>query len=121
MESADCLIYGQRLCLYYLIIRYEETIMSVNKLNVPAINTEDSDVIEKSKLIEPNAKTKALNPDSSRTKKAPFQGPDTVSKEFDDKSSANAESNRFHNNANDPTDRDPTRVTNKPISGKIQK
>jgi hypothetical protein len=95
--------------------------MSVNKLNVPTTNAEDSDVIEKSKLVESDPKTKALNPDSSRTKKDPYQGPDPVSKEFDDKSSANAESNRFHNNANDPTDRDPTRATDKPISGKIQK
>lgn len=91
--------------------------MSVNKLNVPTDFSEDSDISGKPKMAEADKPGNNVRAQTHRK----GNGPDPVSKEFSDHSSANAESNRLRNNANDPTDRDPTRSTKKPMSGKIQK
>jgi len=89
--------------------------MSVNKLNMPAESPE-ADI--HSKPEQPEAQKLGNNRSAETHRKG--NGPDSVSKEFENEDSANAAANRLRNNANDPTDKDPTRSSNKPLSGKIQ-
>lgn len=90
--------------------------MSVNNLKVPPDFSEDSDINGKPQLQEVEQKGKNLRAETH----AKDFGPDPVSKEFSNDDSANAAANRLHNNAKDPTERDPTRSTDKPMSGKIK-
>jgi hypothetical protein len=91
--------------------------MSVNKLGVPTTDAEDSDIDHKPRLAEAEKRSKNLAADTGRNENRP----DAVSSEFPDDFSNNAQANRMHDNPNDPTERDRTRSSDKPISGKLQK
>ena len=91
--------------------------MSVNKLGVPTTDAEDSDINHKPELAEAEQPGKNLSADTKRNENRP----DAVSSEFADDFSGNAQANRMGNNKNDPTDRDPTRSSDRPMSGKLQK
>jgi hypothetical protein len=91
--------------------------MSVNKLGVPTTDAEDSDINHKPQLAEAEKEGKNLSADTKRNENRP----DMVSSEFSDDFSNNAQANRTRSNPNDPTDRDPTRSSDRPMTGKLQK
>lgn len=91
--------------------------MSVNKRGVPTTDVEDADLNGRPELAE--AEKPGRNPSAETGRRD--TGPDPVSSEFPDDFSNNAQANRLRNNANDPTERDPTRASDRPMSGKIQR
>lgn len=91
--------------------------MSVNKSGIPTTDTEDADISGKPELAEAEKPGKNLSAETHKKDNRP----DSVSPEFPDDFSSNAQANRLRNNPNDPTDRDRTRSSDKPMSGKQQK
>jgi len=90
--------------------------MSVSKRNMPIDYSEDTLGGGKPKSQDSDK----VQPKPTAKSEDGLKGPDPVSKEFSNEDSANASANRLRNNANDPTQRDPTRSTDKPIQGKIK-
>ncbi|GGC13035.1 hypothetical protein GCM10007205_22390 [Oxalicibacterium flavum] len=92
--------------------------MSANKNVVPVTNAEDAkanDKLERPPADRPGNNLRAQTHANTIFDDKPQQ------KELSDGSTANDRNNRLHNNPNDVTERDPTRSSDKPLSGKIQK
>lgn len=91
--------------------------MSVNKRNVPTNDVEDE--IESGKPTR-RAPDEPGNNLSAQTGRNSILDGTQKDKSLTDGSSNSDQNNRLRSNPNDPTERDPTRSTNKPLSGKNQ-
>lgn len=91
--------------------------MSVNKRNVPTTSAEDENESGKPTRHAPDEPGNNM---SAQTGRNSILDGTPKDKTLSDGSSNSDKNNRLRSNPNDPTDRDPTRSTNKPLSGKIQ-